>query len=256
MKKLSAGIAIAALVAGVGIGGAAAQGNSLAAKPDATEIISDAGKLMYDYDVENIVPILQELGLKWQGRTAPQGQKVIIAEAPSGMSFVLMPTACKNGVAAGCVGVSMTAVFGGDIDQRTVTSFNYRYPFTSAGIEEGGSAFINRYEISDYGMPRGNFVTSLSVFLVQAEMLQESLVTATTTVSQKSYLGDLSANGLNLQQVFADEGAAQLAGISASSHQASLETTAEFVRVLVEADRQTPGKIVNITVNNPANGDE
>lgn len=238
-------VAVAAAITGT----AAAQSNSLSASTEKQEIISDAGKLMYDYDVENIVPVLQELGLKWEGRTAPQGEKVVIATAPSGMKFVLMPTACKSGVASGCVGVAMTAVFNGAIDQRTVTSFNYRYPFTSAGMEESGAAFINRYEIADYGIPRGNFVTSVYVFLAQAEMLAESLATATKTVSQESYLGDLSANALNMEQVFADSTATKIAGISADSHQVSLETTAEFVRVLVEADKQSPGKIINFTVD-------
>ena len=243
MTKLA--IAALALATMAATAPALAQGNALSASTEEKQIISEASKLMYDYDVENVVPILQELGLKWEGRTAPQGQKVVIATAPSGMKFVIMPTACKAGVASGCVGVSMTAVFNGSIDQRTVTSFNYRYPFTSAGIDESGAAFINRYEIADYGVPRGNFVTSVYVFLAQASMLQDSLATATTTVSQDSFSGDLSANALNMQQVFADANAAKIAGISATGHQASLETTAQFVKVLVQADEQQPGKIIN-----------
>lgn len=243
-------LAAAALCAGGIATGAAAQMNSMSVQTGETEIISDARSLMYDYDVESIVPVLQEIGLRWEGRTAPGGEKVIIATAPNSMKFVIMPTACSGGVASDCAGISMTAVFGGTVDQRTINSFNYRYPFTSAGVDDSGMAFINRYEIADYGVPRGNFVTSIYVFLTQAKMLAETITTATETVSQESYVGDFAANSLNMNQIFADADVAAAANMSAASHEASLEAAADFVGILVEADKQSPGKIVNFTNKN------
>ena len=246
MRKLI--LALAAAGFGMATAPAAvAQGNPLTASPDTQDIISDPGKLLYDYDVESIIPVLQEVGFRWEGRTAPDGGKIIKATAPNGLIFFLRPTSCRTGANDGCAGINMVAAFQGKVDQRTVNSFNYRYAFSSAGIDDSGAAYISRYEIADYGIPKGNFALSMLVFLNQAAYFSDTLATATTTVSTESFAGDLSANSLNMEAVLADRNMAENATTAATSHQINMEETANFVSVLMKADKLSPGKIVNFT---------
>ncbi len=211
--------------------------------------ISKPDEMMLDYDVETMIPLLQELGFPWEGRTAPGGAKVILSEADNGIKFVLAPAACIRSEDDGCYGVNMIAIFAGEADQRTVQAFNYKYPYTSAGIDNGGSAFISRYDIADYGMPRGNFARSLDVFLSQAAYFQDTLSSATKTYSQAAFSDDFAANGLNLKPVLEDEALANRLGIDTTGHEVSLEKTAEFVSVLFKAGEQVPEKIINNVAN-------
>ncbi len=207
--------------------------------------ISKPSEMMYDYDVETTIPLLQEMGISWEGRTAPNEAKVILAQAENGIKFVLAPTACSRGVDDGCNGVNMIAVFDGKADQRTVQAFNYKYPYTSAGIDNNGSAFLSRYDIADYGTPRGNFATSLEVFLAQAAYFKDTLANAKKTYSQAAYSDDMAANALNMKIVLADEVLAEKIGLDDDSHEVSLEQTAEFVSVLFQAGEQVADKIMN-----------
>ena len=143
----------------------------------------------------------------------------------------------------------MIAIFAGDADQRTVSAFNYKYPYTSAGIDNSGSAFISRYDIADFGTPRGNFARSLDVFLSQAAYLKDTLETSTVTVNRAAYTGDLAANSLNLQTFLDDEELAERAGVNTNGHEVSLEQTAAFISVLFEASENTPEKILNDVAN-------
>ncbi len=233
-------ISLAASLALTGVAIAAPKQDAPISKPD---------ELLYDYDVETIIPVLQELGLPWEGRTAPGGAKVVLSEAENGIKFVLAPAACVRAVDDGCYGVNMIAIFTGDADQRTVQAFNYKYPYTSAGIDNSGSAFISRYDIADFGTPRGNFARSLDVFLTQAAYFRDTLETATVTVNRAAYTGDLAANSLNLQTIISDEELAQRIGIDTNGHEVSLEQTADFISVLFEASEQVPEKIINDVAN-------
>ena len=219
------------------------------AAPKQDAPISKPDELLFDYDVETIIPVLQELGLPWEGRTAPGGAKVVLSEAENGIKFVLAPAACVRAVDDGCYGVNMIAIFTGDADQRTVQAFNYKYPYTSAGIDNSGSAFISRYDIADFGTPRGNFARSLDVFLSQAAYFRDTLETATVTVNRAAYTGDLAANSLNLQTIISDEELAQRIGIDTNGHEVSLEQTAAFISILFEASEQVPEKIINDVAN-------
>lgn len=216
---------------------------------DAEAPISKPDELMFDYDVETMIPMLQELGYPWEGRTAPGGAKVLLSEADNGIKFVLAPAACVRAVDDGCYGVNMIAIFSGEADQRTVQAFNYKYPYTSAGVDNSGAAFISRYDIADFGTPRGNFARSLDVFLTQAAYFKDTLATSTVTVNRAAYASDMAANRLNLQQFENNPDMAARAGVETNGHEVSLEKTAEFVSVLFQAGEQVPEKILNDVAN-------
>lgn len=221
------------IVAALGVStGAFAQNNSLFGGGSG---IQNAGQLLRNYDVETLVPILQELGMKWEGRTGPTG-KILLVTSPDGLKFVMVPTACQAGANQGCVGLNMIALFSGNADYRTVNSFNYRYAFSSAGIDDSGTAYIGRYEIADYGVPKGNLIVSMAVFLSQAGYFGDTLNTASRTVSTTPSPDDLAANALNMPDL-----------ATMTTHQAGFEQTREMVKVLVQAEQQSPGKIANFT---------
>jgi hypothetical protein len=242
MKKLLSAVAITAMMS---VAPAMAQSNSLGSSTQSNNIISNPGKLIYNYDAENIIPVLQELGFQWEGRTGPNNQRVVLATANNGLKFVMLPTACTQGASAGCVGVNMMAVFDGYPDQRTVNSFNYRYSFASAGLSTEGAAFLSRYEIADYGVPRGNLAVSIVNYVALAEMFQRTLGNASKTVSNDSYVGDMAANSLNMQALFEDKGLAEKAGVARDTHSVSFEEAADFAAVLIKAEEKNPGKIMN-----------
>lgn len=210
-----------------------------------TSLVNLPTQMLSNYDVETTIPVLQEMGISWEGRTAPSGAKVLLATAENGIKFVLAPTACNAAVDDGCAGINMIAVFDGKADQRTVESFNYRYPYTSVGIDNNGSAFISRYDIADFGVPKGNFASSLDVFVSQAAYFKDSLENQTVTVNRASYSGDFASNALNIGQTLEDKAAANRMGLDVASHSVSLEQTADFVSVLFEASEQAPDKILN-----------
>lgn len=193
--------------------------------------MTDARKIINDFDVETLMPILGEMGISYEGRTSPNGEKLLLATAPNGLKFILSPTACQAGANDGCVGLSMAALFG-EADQRTVNAFNYRYVFSSAGVDPSGKAYLSRYEICDYGTAKGTLIVSMNVFLSQAKYFYDTLRTSTNTVSLEASPQDFAANALN--------GAA-----IGQTHEASLERNADLIRVLVAAEEKNPGKIAN-----------
>lgn len=222
------------------MGIAAAQSNSLAIEKAP---VSNPSQLLESFDAVSILPILDEMGLKYQGAKLPDGQKIILAAAPNGMKFQLTPTACD---ASGekCRGLHMLALFKSNAPSRTVAAFNYRYAFVSTGIDDSGVAYVSRYDIADYGTPRGNLAVSIANYLHMASTFDRHLYEATNTV-QGPTDSDLAANGLNMQGILANASLAQQVGLSASSHEVSFEALSGVVDTFVKADGLAPGRIVN-----------
>ncbi len=245
IKKSIFGHALLAvsLATGLSMGGAMAQSNSLS-----KQIISDAGKPIANFDIQNIYPILQEMGIAYEGRVDEEGNQLLLAQASSGLKFALVPAACLNGANSGCVGMNVIALFP-EAPQRDVNSFNYRYAFTSAGVNpSSGASYISRYVIADYGIPKGNIASNLYNFIAQAEMFQKVITGARKTVALEANPNDLAAHSLNMKAVMANEAASQMLGHTMSHHQVSLEETPDKIDMLVRADKADPGKIINFTV--------
>ena len=235
-KLAGAGVLGAALLSGT----AAAQANSLAP----TSPVKNPAATMTSLHAEAIIPVLTELGLSHQGATLPNGQKVVLAEAPNGLKFQITPTACDE-AAQRCKGLNMLALFQTRAQERTVSAFNYRYAFVSTGLDESGVAYISRYDIADYGMPRGNLAVSIQTYLYMASLFDRHLYEATNTVSNEALGTDLAAHGLNMQTVMADAKLSDSLGLSFASHEVSFEQITDAVDVFVRADTLSPGRIIN-----------
>ncbi|NWG72181.1 MAG: hypothetical protein HXY23_11315 [Parvularculaceae bacterium] len=234
MNKLSA-----ALVATVAL---AAVCGSASAQP---ELIANPRGIVQNFDISNVGPILTEMGAVWQQAKAPSGQSYMQVAVGDNLVLNIIPTACQGQNNTGCVGMNTVAFFtGADLNYQTITAFNQRYWFSTAGIsEDGESAYISRYDIADYGIARGNVAASIVNLVVLAGMFRDELTTGTKTVSLEGYAEDMSARLLNGRG---------LSALGASTphitrHQAALEETNELIQVLMK-DRDAPqNKIRNVT---------
>ncbi|MBB5517291.1 YbjN domain-containing protein [Amphiplicatus metriothermophilus] len=233
MKKLIAAAAVAALTA---VSGASAQ----------QDAVSNPRGIVANFDPANVGPILTELGAVWQQRQAPDGRPYIAVSAGGELSFNIIPTACQGPDFTNCVGMNSVVLFAGSgFNHQTVTAFNQRYWFSTAGLaEDGRSAYLSRYEIADYGIARGNVAASILNLVALADIFRDELRTSAQTIAHEGYAEDLSARLLNSRGLAAMAGAAGETPVT--RHQGAMEETAELVRVLLR-DRDAPrNKIENI----------
>ncbi len=221
-----------------------------AAGAQTQDLIANPRGMVANFDTVNLGPVLTELGIVWQERQTPDGQAFIAASIGGSLGFNIVPLAClgPNGK-SGCVGANVITFYtGGYANPQSVSAFNQKYVFTSAGIfSDNSGAYLSRYEIADYGIPRGNVASSLGSYMTLAHRFRDEI--AANTVSADGYIDDLSAGVLNVRS-------AEAAGIDASVkgdgsmvalHQASLEATPELVRKLIGSPNAPRNKISNVT---------
>ena len=210
--------------------------------------ISNPKTIVSNFDVNAVGPVLTELGVAWGAERADNGRPYIAASVGGAVNFILAPMACRGASSTDCIGLNMIAVFDGVANPQTVSAFNYRYPFASAGIDPAGSAYLSRYEISDYGVARGNLATSIKVFANQVVRFGSELDTARRTVADQGYADDLAAQNLNriVRGNFTQGDEIELDRVAV--HENGFEDAAELVREFV-ADQSIPrNKINNINL--------
>lgn len=213
---------------------------------NAQQEIANPTSTIDNFDPESIGPVLRDLGVAWQAQKNDKGQSYVIANAGGVLNFILAPAACRNNGVSNCTGLNMLSVFDGNPNPQTVRAFNNRYAFARAGIDPSGAAYISRYEISDYGMARGNLATSIQVFVIQAVALGSELETARHTVSLEGYADDLAAKELNRQGLSDMTGVEFHATNPIDLHQQGLEDSAIALRQFI-LDKSAPrNKIENI----------
>ena len=209
--------------------------------------VSNPGLPIANYDVKSIGPVLNELGVAWEAQKGDDGQTYIAANVADSVNFLLAPTACRA-QGADCVGLNMVAIFEGRANPQTVQAFNFRYAFASAGLDPSGAAYLSRYEIADYGVPRGNLATSIQVFANQVNMFRSELATARQTVSLEGYADDLSASMLNRVGVTEMTGVEAHAATAVENHQVGFERAATQLKKLISDTAAPRNKIDNINV--------
>jgi hypothetical protein len=235
MKKFLASIAAAACFAG-------------AANAQQAAGLSNPRGMVDNFDVDSLGPLLTELGAVWQRQQAPDGQSFIAVAVGGDLILHIIPTACQGQNHTNCIGMNMLALFSGSsFNYQTVAAFNQKYWFSTAGItSDGSAAYLSRYEIADYGIPRGNIMASILNFDALADLFRQELATSARTVSLEGHADDLSARLLNSRGLEAFAGADALD--LATKHQMAMEESAEFVKVLLETESTPHNKIENITV--------
>ncbi len=211
------------------------------------EVISNPGDLVANFDAANIGPVLSELGVAWEQRTDDQGRPFIAATANNEFYFNIIPTACLGPNNTGCVGLNVLGLFiGPSPNLQTVSAFNQKYFFTSAGVlSDGSGAYLSRYEIADYGIPRGNFVSSLGSFLYLANEFQAEIHSATRTVSLEGFADDMASDALNRRASEKMGAHIQSPNTASAKHRAGFEETPLLIRELVASDQAARNKIQN-----------
>jgi hypothetical protein len=208
--------------------------------------VSNPTAMIADFDPSLIGPVLNELGIVWRQFEADNGQPYIDANYRGEFLFRLLPTACQTPGYKDCVGLSMTAVFDGRANPQTVTAFNYLYSFASVGLTPQGEAFIVRYDIADYGVPRGNVASSVLNFISQAFKLRDELASARQTVAQQGYSEDFSAAYMNRLTLDAMAGGRAIPTGTAELHRQAMEETAANIRAFIADKSMRRNKIQNI----------
>ena len=220
-----------------------------AASAQTEELISNPRCMVTNFDVVNIGPVLTELGVVWQERQLADGRPFIAASIGAALSFSIVPAACLGADGkSNCVGANLITLFtGGAPNPQSVSAFNQKYVFTSAGMySDGSSAFLSRYDIADYGIPRGNIASSIYNYFTLAQRFRDEI--ATKTVSADGYADDMSAAALTIEngKAMGFEVAVATDGTMAGVHRASLEATPELVRKLLASENAPRNKISNV----------
>lgn len=233
-------LVIAVAAAFTAIGAASAQSNALGTSGK----IRNPSSPLTSLHAEALVPIIEQMGFDYEGATLPGGEKALLVTAQNGTRFQVTPMACDR--SRRCRGMHLVTMFEADVDSRTVAAFNDRYAFVSAGMSNDRVAYLARYEIADFGMPRGNVAVSIEVFLETAELFTEHLRKATPGLKQAPDGSDLSANGLNMSGLMrsVSTGFAPRE-VMPHGHALSFEETHDIVDTYVRAEKLYPGSIIN-----------
>ena len=244
MKKSIVALCAASLMMTGITTGAWAQ-NTMSGSGGSQSLVANPTGTIPNFDSGSIGPILNELGVTWQTGALENGNPLIAANAGGDLIFYMMPTVCGGAGNTSCIGMNMVAIFEGNANPQTVSAFNYRYAFASAGIDPSGSAYISRYDIADYGLPRGNLASSILNFVGLADKFQKELASADRTVSLEGYADDLSASYLNRV------GVKQMTGVELGAkdlierHQQGFEETANEIKKLISDKKAPRNKIDN-----------
>lgn len=211
----------------------------------AQEEISNPRGIVANFDAANLGPVLSELGLVWQQRATQDGKAYIAASVGGELMITLTPTACTGPNNTNCIGLHTTSLATGQgLNYQTVLAFGQKYAFTSVMISADASrAAISRYDIADFGIPRGNIASSLMNFVFLAMQFRQELSSGANTVSLKGYADDMSAGLLNsraLTQVTGSE------GTSFSAHQKAMQESSELITVLFSEGEAPRNKITNV----------
>ncbi|NWG91297.1 MAG: hypothetical protein HXY21_02155, partial [Parvularculaceae bacterium] len=127
------------------------------------EITNPAGTVR-NFDLANLGPVLDELGIQWQATDQNQDGASEIRAVRDGIIFFIVPAACLGGAGSNCVGAQTFALFSAaSVSQQAINAFNAGYAFVSTGPTPKGY-YVSRYDIADFGIARGNVESSLDSF--------------------------------------------------------------------------------------------
>lgn len=237
MKSITTILSAALLATAMSAGGANAQ-NQMGASGG----LSNPQTVVRKFSVQTVGPVLNELGMPWQVRQLDNGAQYIHAASGS-MQFILFFTVCDG---AECAGMQAVTFFSGaNANPQTVQAFNVRFPFGTAGVDQDGTAYVSRYDIADYGIPRGNIASSVTNFLQLAELFVGELASAHQTVSLDGYADDLASSSLNRQALNHFSGVSGAMSLQSDKHSDGFEQGAEMVRMLLRDETSPRNKIQN-----------
>lgn len=149
-KSLFAAVAAAALSIASAIAPAFAQQQDPVSRP--RDIISS-------YALENVVPVLNELGFQTTQSEA-NGARAVTATR-NGRTLLVLETVCAQ--PGSCAGLWMIALINESVSTETTNAFNSATRTVRASTTNG-ALYLDRYLIGDYGAARGSLAVNFEVF--------------------------------------------------------------------------------------------
>ncbi|MEQ1930245.1 MAG: hypothetical protein ABL957_06890 [Parvularculaceae bacterium] len=215
-----------------------------ASSASAQQTIANPAGMVKNFDVANLGAVLTDLGVAFQAQTRPDGARHILITI-NGLNVNLIPTACVGANGSGCLGLHTLALFEGTANSQSLAAFDQKYVFTSVGaLSNEAVMYLSRYDIADFGIPRGNVQSSLGNFLYIAEQFSAEVGASSQTVSLEGFADDMSASALNAAGA-RKLGVSMAAGDIAALHRAEIAATPELVRTLSKIGGARLNKIAN-----------
>lgn len=138
--------------------------------------VSNPAGILPNFDIENLLPLVLEMGYSSEEGRFDSGDRYIRAVV-DGVIVVLQPMACQQ-TNASCGGLSIMVYYtANNPSLRALIKYNQERLFAKAGLTNDGF-FVNRYEIADYGIPRGNVRSSIINLRRAVDNVQRMLVEA------------------------------------------------------------------------------
>jgi hypothetical protein len=126
--------------------------------------IANPKEVWESYDIQKIAALARERGDKAEVQT-PAGEDAFVKiTTAKGLGYIATPAACRAGK---CFGLQIVAAF--TATPRDLNDYNSQISFSKAFTAEG-KTILERYEIADVGIFKGDIDASLTVF--EAAMVQ------------------------------------------------------------------------------------
>jgi len=136
--------------------------------------VSSPNDIWFSWDAARVMALAGELGDTAEKiDDTPGAPPSVGITTPSGLKYIVEPTACDG---SNCAGFELTAAFDANATTDQMNQFNLLRSFTKAYVDSG-STFLTRYEINDYGIPKGNIAADMTNFEAVAADFEEFLST-------------------------------------------------------------------------------
>ncbi len=136
--------------------------------------VSNTSEMWFSWDANRVIALATEVGDTGSLVAGDDGDPSSVGiVTSSGLKYVISPTACVQGT---CYGFQLIAEFDGSVTAEQMNEFNLDRSFTKSYVDEG-NAYLTRYEVCDYGIPKGNFAADMTNFEAVAATFETYLST-------------------------------------------------------------------------------
>ena len=137
--------------------------------------ISNPTGLVYDLSADSLMPLFTEMNMSPEKFQTDDGKSyIVLTEPDSGLTIVAIPEACTSGK---CIGVNFVVIFSDStLANDRITYFNSTFSFVKVvKSEESNRVEVYRYEIADFGIPRGNLRESVMNLVALSKKVRAEL---------------------------------------------------------------------------------
>lgn len=153
---------------------------TLPAQAQTGQLLENPNEIVNGYSATALTPILDALGRTYTIQTSDDGIQYLEVNSEQGLPYLMIPAAC--GDTGTCLGLKITATFSQGVPPGLIMLYDYNQDFVSAGLNpDTGETFVTRYELSQFGTPKGNIVsslvnfeTALTLFVLRIQQIQQA----------------------------------------------------------------------------------